>query len=158
MPNGHNYTEQEWHEITSFFERISAPLNEFAAKFGLVIDKYYHNTPDWTFRFAHPLGGSGHVQVMRRENNTVWVAPLWFKDDYDSFTRSSKYEIWKDISPESGVLLDALEKALKTVLGWKLGELTDVAGGYQYPWGQYTKEEWEAMNPKYPLPKMVDDS
>lgn len=158
MPNGGHYTEQEWRDITSFFETISEPLNEFAAKFGLVIDKYYHNGPDWTFRFSHPLGGSCHIQVMRTENDSVWVALGWYIDKYDDFTRSLKHEVWKGVSLESNPLSDSLEKALKTLLGWRLGEWTDVVGGYQYPWGQYTKQEWEGMNPKYPLPKMVGGS
>jgi hypothetical protein len=158
MPNGSHYSEQEWREITSFFETISESLNEFAAKFGLVIDKYYHDGPDWTFRFAHPLGGSCHIQVMRTANDSVWVAFGWYNDDYDAFTRSSKHEVWKGLSPEPIQLINSLEKALKTILRWKLGEWTEVVGGYQYPWGQYSKQEWEQMNPKYPVPIIRDGS
>lgn len=158
MPNGSHYTEQQWHDMTSFFETISEPLNEFAAKFGLVIDKYYHNGPDWTFRFGHPLGGSGHIQVMRTENNSVWVAFGWYIDDFDDFTRSSKHEVWKDVSFEPDQLFDSLEKALKTILGWRLGEWTEIVGGYQDSWTLLKKRFGKEVNPKYPLPKMVGGS
>jgi hypothetical protein len=158
MPNGRHYTEQEWRDLTSFFETISEPLNQFATKYGLIIDKYYHDCPEWTFRFAHPSGGSCSIQVMRTKNHSVWIGLVWYKDDYDSFTRSSKHDVWKGVSVEPKDLSNSLEKALQVILGWRLGEWTDVAGGYRYPWGQYTKQEWEAMNPKYPLPKMGSGS
>ena len=158
MPNGHHYTEQEWRDLTSFFEAISQPLNEFAAKFGLVIDKYYHDGPDWTFRFDHPLSGSCQIQVIRVEKDSVWVAFSWYKDDYDDFTRSLKSDVWKGVSVEPNQLTESLERALKTILGWRLGEWTTVARGYEYPWSQYTKQEWERMIPKYPLPKIVGGS
>ena len=152
MPNGYHYSEQEWHDVTSFFETISAPLNEFAATFGLVIDKYYHNAADWTFRFAHPLGGHGQIQLMRIENNSIWIAMGWYVDDYDSFTRSTKHEVWKDVSIEATQLSESLEKALKTVLRWKLGEWNQVAGGFKSSWARYTREDFKRMGSIYPVP------
>jgi hypothetical protein len=158
MPNGGDHTKQEWREIETFFEKISQTLNQFATKFNLVIDKYYHEGADWTFRFAHPLGGNGHIQVMKAGTESVWLALGWYKDDYDSFTRSVKYDTWKDVPLEPIQLFGSLEKALKTILSWKLGEWTEVVGGYQYPWGQYSKQEWEEMHPKHPIPKIEESS
>jgi hypothetical protein len=74
MPNGGNHTKEEWREVETFFEKISQTLNQFATRFNLVIDKYYHNAADWTFRFAHPLGGDGHIQVMKAGTESVWLA------------------------------------------------------------------------------------
>jgi hypothetical protein len=125
MPNGGDHTKKEWREIETFFEKISQTLNQFATKFNLAIDKYYHEGADWTFRFTHPLGGNGHIQVMKAGTESVWLALGWYKDDYDSFTRSVKYDTWKDVPLEPIQLFGSLEKALKTILSWKLGEWTE---------------------------------
>jgi hypothetical protein len=156
MPNGGNHTKKEWRGVETFFEKLSQTLNQFATRFNLVIDKYYHNAAHWTFRFAHPLGGDGHIQVMKAGTESVWLALGWYKDDYDSFTRSVKYETWKDIPLNPIQLFGSLEKALKTILSWKLGEWTEVVGGYEYPWGQHSKQEWERMHPKYPIPRIEE--
>ena len=154
MPNGHHYTPEEWAGVVSFFEAIAEPLNAFANRRNLVIDKYYHNAADWTFRFAHPVGGNGQIQVMRVGDGSLWIALSWYIDDYNSFTRSIKYDTWKNISPDTEALTVLLENALATILGWKLGEWTEVFGSNEYPWGQYTKKEWDRMQPAYPLPRM----
>ena len=158
MPNGTYRSAAEWREIKVFFEQLSDPLTKFAKRYNLVIDKYYHDGADWTFRFSHPLSGSGQIQVMMTDSNSVWLACSWHKDDYDACTRSLKYETWKDIPVQPEQLTAKLEKALKLILGWKFGEWTEVVRGYENPWRRYTKEEFEQMEPKYPLPRVYEDS
>ena len=153
MPNGQSHTQSEWNEITAFFERIAPQLNEFAAKHGLAIDKYYHNTADWTFRFAHPLGSNAQIQVIKEGESCVCLAWGWYKDDYDSFTRFAKHEAVNGVSITPETLAPALENALKTTLSWRDGQWTIVATGYQNIWGQYTKKEFERMKATYPLPR-----
>jgi hypothetical protein len=157
VPKGLGYTQSERNQITAFFERITPQLNEFAAKHRLEIDKYYHDGADWTFRFAHPLGGNAQIQVIKESESRLSVACA-YKDDYDSFSRFIKHETANSVSIAPENLLPALERALKTALSWRDGQWTQVATGYQYSWGQYTKEEFEKMQPKYRLLRTDEDS
>ncbi|MEC4684292.1 MAG: hypothetical protein VST71_00975 [Nitrospirota bacterium] len=154
MPNG-DYTtsREEWDKIRAFFDSRAEILNKFAQKFNLYIDKYYHDTKGWCFRFRHPEGGIGGVGIYREDDATVQLVSYWQICEYDTFTMYSKWGDKKTFAINQIDLYGELEKELRNVLSWRKEELI-ANPGFENPWANYTKEEWQKLFPEYPLPNL----
>ncbi len=63
-------------------------LSAIAMKYGLVVERYYHDAPQWFLGFGHPLGGQAKIEVSASEPEEVTVSATWWVDDYTTFTRS----------------------------------------------------------------------
>src|ERR1700738_926219 len=75
------------------FEILAPVLLAFASRHSLLIRKYYHNQPMWTFHFLHPKGGFGMIQIHAaphdRDSFKAAVASHWWIDDEHNCVRSS---------------------------------------------------------------------
>ncbi len=155
MPNGNpDYLEDEFADYEAYFSPISEALQVFAIKHNLLVEKYYHEAPVWSLCFCHPEGGSAKLDVSRGNDEFVELRPVWWIDEYESFCRNLKWGEKERISRENTVLTKRLNSALRAVLNWNIGEWSDVAKGYEQIWGRYSAEEFEAMSPSWPTPKL----
>ena len=156
MPNGN----PDWHvkelpKLEVFFSKISKFLEDFATSYNLMIDKYYHQGKDWTFRFRHPEGGLGGITVKKsNEEECVWIGASWSLDDYDKGTRSSKYTEMEKCSLEGKELKEFLTRILRTILSWQKEDLgQSIANPYREQI-ETTREEFDHQYEKYPIPKL----
>lgn len=149
MPNGDpNFDRDEQEE---WFGRIATPIQNFVAGHGLVLDKYYHDGPSWDLRFGHPLGGTTSIHVMNA-GAVARIITSWHLDDYDQFTRFLHWRDPIDVELDSDAISRALLDELEAILATPLGQWTEIATGYKREWGRYSKAQFEAMGPSYPLP------
>jgi|SRR5712692_3832052 len=144
MPNGdYSLTRDDWAKIKAFFQEISHALLAFAATHDLEIDEYYHDSPSWAFRFRHPKGGLGILEVKRLNESAIQVNIFWPVNDYDSFTQYFRREGGNDLLLAKTELGDVLEERLKAVVAWDRKDLAPRDA--KNPWADYSKEEWEKI-------------
>jgi hypothetical protein len=151
MPNGN--PEFDLEAMEGFFAPIAEVLTEFARSRNLLIDKYYHDEPSWSLCFNHPQGGQAKISILYKESDAAILVSMWWRDDYESFTRSVRRGNEKDCPRVPEQVRTLLERELEEVLSWRDGDWTKVVGGYENPWKRYTREEFESMTPDWPLPK-----
>lgn len=145
--------KKEFLELEAFFSRISEALDDFATTYNLMIVKYSHSGPDWTFRFRHPKGGLGQIFAIKQDEEHIGVACAWQVDDYDTLTRYSKYTEIKKCSLEKPALLALLNETFKLVLSWRKEDLIPVKHKYN-EWKKHPREMIEGDILKYPIPKL----
>lgn len=154
MPNGDpNWMKDEYPKLEEFFGKISTVLEDFANKYNLLIDKYYHQGKDWTFRFRHPEGGTGQIFVLKRGEDQVGVAVSWQIADRKTCTSYSKHTEIENYSLEESVLLEALTRHLKLVLSWQKEEM-EQSKQLHSEWKQIRKKDFEKRELSYPFPKL----
>ena len=84
MPNGDpDFADKMLPELEAFFAPFSAACHQFAEKYNIKIDKYYHQFPSWSFLFRHPAGGIGQIQLMKKSESQLVIYESWWHDDYD---------------------------------------------------------------------------
>jgi len=157
MPNGtREWVENELPKLEAFFGKISNVLEDFAKTHNLLIDKYYHQGSHWTMRLKHPLGGVGHIEISKLDDDHVWISPFWCLDDYDKYTVFSKEGEKKKCHIEKEPLQDMLDEMLRLVLFWPKEDLRGKPDPtYKRFWHeQWTKEEFEKQDEQYPIPKI----
>ena len=121
--NGNVKWKKEFLELETFFGKISETLEDFAATYNLMIEKYPHHGPEWAFRFRHPNGGVGQIEVEKSGHDHVIVRHSYHIDDYDKLTRFLKYPQGERCSLDNKTLRILLEKKLKIVLSWRKEDL-----------------------------------
>jgi hypothetical protein len=150
MPNGHpNFSSAE---LEIWFAPLASELAAFAASHNLLIDKYYHESPSWAFRFNHPKGGQASISVSVQTPQSAGVGSVWHLDDYDRFTRYLHWRKDRHINKSAAEIRSELELELAAVLATPLGLWNQVADQYRSVWSRYTKQEFERMTPNYPSP------
>jgi hypothetical protein len=122
-----------------FFAKISPVLDDFESSHNLLIEKYPHDGPAWSFKFKHPVDGVGQIEVEKSGEDTILVRWSWWIDDYDTSTRFLKYPPPKKVGMEHGEVRNALEKALEEILRWKKDELAPYKA--PYPWSKRCSKE-----------------
>ena len=155
MPNGDpDWVVNELPKLEEFFHKISHVLEDFAKVHNLLIDKYYHQGSDWTFRFKHSRGGTGLIEVKKFDDEHVLVGACWQLCDYDTCTLFSMRSDQKKLPLDCEALKRFLYDTLAKVLAWKRSELVPGKKGEYHWWKDVSKEEFERENEKYPLPKL----
>ena len=158
MPNGDpDWGVKEYPKLEAFFSKISPILEGFANKHNLLIEKYYHQGPNWDFRFRHPKGGLAYVSVRRVNDQHIAIDGVWWVDDYDRYTRSIKHQQGPQFTLEKPVLLTELNNMFSTVLSWRQEDLTPFKSVYYKEWKlHWTKEQFQKELEKYPVPTLND--
>lgn len=155
VPNGNpKFREEELPGLELFFSSIADTLNEFAAKHNLRIDRYYHQSPSWAFRFRHPKGGAASVEVMREADDSIMVYSSWWLDDYKAFTRFARGDEGVQSRMGDENLEQILEEQFRRILSWELGEWTEVVTGFEAAWESAGKEYVEGDVERYPMPRV----
>jgi len=153
MPNGdYSLSREDWEKIRAFFEELSPILFGFATAHNLAIDKYYHDSPSWTFRFGHPNGGAAGIHVERINDSEIRIGRSWYIDDFDKFTRYLKSDAGIQLNLREIDLAKILERALKDIVTWNISDMI-AHPDYEKFWSQYSREEWLQMSPVERLPK-----
>jgi hypothetical protein len=130
VPNGNPDFDPKAAE--QWFAPIAGVLESFAQRHNLLVDRYYHDTPSWTFRFNHPRGGQASLGVSCDAGETASIYSSWHVDDYDRFTRSIHWRKSRKDQPyefhdeQWGGLFDSAEAAEKELL--RLPPGLEVAG------------------------------
>jgi hypothetical protein len=150
VPNGNPDFDPRVAE--QWFAPIAGVLTSFAERHHLLVDRYYHDSPSWTFRFNHPRGGQGSVGVSWNAGEIASIYSSWHVDDYDRFTRFIHWRKPREVSKEANALIEELERELSAILAVSLGQWNQVADGYANVWGRYTKDEFAELQPSYPDP------
>ncbi len=156
MPNGDpNWMKDEYPKLEEFFGKISTVLEAFANKYNLLIDKYYHQGKDWTFRFRHPRGGVAGIQVLKlsNEEEMIGIGAAWQIADRKTCTLYSKHTEVEKYFLEESVLLEALTRHLKLVLSWQKEEM-EQSKQLHPEWKQIRKKDFEKRELSYPDPKL----
>ena len=68
-------------ENESFFAPIGPTLIDFARRYNLFLEKYYHDAPCWSLCFSPPQGGFAKLDVCQESETTVSVVGDWWVDD-----------------------------------------------------------------------------
>ena len=126
----------------------------FANRHNIKIEKYYHESPTWSFLFRHPSGGIAKIDLARKSESTLGIWRYWWHDDYDKATRSIKTEEIQPIPVSDADVNALLESALTTILNWNFGDWDGVHDGYESSWHtHWTKTQFEALDNDYPVLK-----
>ena len=150
MPNGNpnfNLREQE-----AWFAPLANTIVTFAQAHNLLLDKYYHESSSWDLRFNHPRGGHAAITISNVSADAAGVGSVWYLDNYQQFTRSLHWRKAREIPRNAAQLREELKAELGAITSVPLGQWNQVATGYERVWGQYSKEEFEKMAPRYPNP------
>jgi hypothetical protein len=157
MPNGHpDFFVAILPQLEAFFSPIADTLLDFASRHNLAVDKYYHESPSWSLRFAHPKGGAGRVYALKREhdNASIYVGGSWSLNDYDTFTRFVRRTSVERSGLDASVLSETLERIFLEVMNWPLGEWSSVSSNFRNEWEGFTREQFLNMGPKNPIPRL----
>ena len=112
------------------FDLLEPMLLSCACNHSLLIRKYHHDQPMWSFHFVNPKGGFGAVQLYATAPVpgviNAGVASHWWVDDHDRGIRASlstHIQSLRATQPEEiGALLEA---SLTGLLGRASSELSD---------------------------------
>jgi len=137
------------------FASYSESFDAFARSHNLLIEKYHHDTPMWSFCFSHPEGGQAKLDLFIDESGAITLYPVWWIDSYSDFTRSIKWGDKISAPREVDAVVATLRDALAMVVAWRTGgQWTQIAGGYAPTWGRYSEDEFRAMAPQWPSPEL----
>ena len=150
MPNGDPNFDAG--TLEKRFRSVAADLEAFARSHNLVVDKYYHDSAAWFFRFRHPKGGDAHLAVHLPPSGIPSISSVWYLDDYDRFTRFIHHRPLRDVSQVGAKLCRELGVELTGILAVPLGQWTSAVNTFKPVWGKYTKAEFERMHPHLPDP------
>ena len=150
MPNGNADFDLE--AVQQWFAPITSVLMSFAERHNLLVDRYYHDSPSWTFRFNNPRGGQASIGVSCNAGEIAVIHSSWHVDDYDRFTRFIHWRKPREVSKDANALIEELELEFSAILAVPLEQWNQVADGYSNIWGRYTKNEFDKMRPSYPDP------
>jgi len=155
MPNGDpDFDEKEFPVLESFFAPIADLLTTFAARYNLMLEKYYHQLPSWRLNFRHPKGGVSSLEVMRDSPGSIKVYRYWWIDDYDNFSRSIRRDETQAYELTNTDLNRILEEQFRGMLSWDRGAWTQVATGYESSWKRQGRKFIESEVARYPEPKV----
>lgn len=140
------YTEEEIKRFKEIFSLIATPIEEFAKKYNLFVEKYYYGCPKWTLFFVRSIGGVAQIYIDYLSDTTYdFIAGvIWGVDEYESETHHAKYTQignYKYDNNNSIELSALLEKSLQTIKNWKFEDLDVHQGGVL--WKQFGRtEKW----------------
>jgi hypothetical protein len=150
VPNGNPDFDADVAE--QWFAPIAGALLSFAQRHNLLVDRYYHDSPSWTFRFNNPRGGQASLSVHCNAGAIAFVDSSWHIDDYDRFTRYIRWRKPREVAKLASTMGQEIEMEFAAIVAVPLGQWNQVAEGYAQTWGRYTKDEFQKMTPKYPDP------
>src|SRR5882757_117011 len=105
--------------VLDCFGVLEPVLMDFASVHSLLIRKYYHDQPMWSFHWLNPKGGFGavHIHASSRSGGfDVAVASHWWVDDRQRGNRAS-------LSPQVRSLRAAQPEEIRSLLEEALGRL-----------------------------------
>jgi hypothetical protein len=153
MPNGDPRSNVKMQELDEFFRTIAEVLTQFAQRHNLKLQKYYHESPSWSFTFRHPKGGVAKIEVARESANTLHLSSSWWYDNYDNATRFARKTISQSLPRTPKVLDSELEKTLSLITSWQFGEWDESHGGNDSWKTNWTKQQFELLLEQYPIPR-----
>jgi len=152
VPNGDpNFdpTEQD-----RWFQPIAPTIEAFAKRRNLSLEKYFHDSPAWFLRFAHPKGGDASIQITNF-SDLVGVISSWAFDDDDLATRYLHWEDAKRVAKDPHTLVNALNASFRYIVTREFGDWNQVSSDLA------NKRRRERLGIKvtrqqYPVPRLDD--
>lgn len=144
---------QSFKAYDEFFAPLSAGILRFASSHGLQLEKYYHEAPCWSLIFRHPQGGVAKIEIWKKEDGRVGVGCVWWKDDFDSGTRSWKSFEEQIVTHDESSVSRGAEAAFQKLMAHPFGKWSKVVDGYKPLWHPYGRSYIENDEKRYPLPK-----
>ncbi len=152
MSNHVSNTTSNVHQLDGFFEPLTNLLLDFAAKYRMRIDKYWHGCPSWRFGFRHPKGGLACIEVFREGENQSSIYGYWWKDDYDQGVRFLLTRKTDTFELDLNKMANSLEETLDNLIAAPVNSWTDKAQGFGEHWQRtFTKDEFEQLENDYPV-------
>jgi hypothetical protein len=145
-------------DLDEYFTPLSATLNSFVERRGLLLEKYYHESPSWSLCFGHPKGGQAKIDVSAESNEQVCVQAVWWVDDYATFRRSLLWGEKRYQARQPEEVAVAVDRAFSETLSWEVGTWTQVAEGYQPYWSAFTAESFAKFANPWPKPRSERDA
>ncbi len=65
-------------DLDAYFAEVGEAIESFAAKHGLLLEKYYHDSPSWSLGFGHPKGGQAKLEVSALSPEATLVSCVWW--------------------------------------------------------------------------------
>lgn len=87
--------------------------------------------------------------IVRMSDTSFILRQVWWVDDYDAATRSSRRGESPEYRVDEASLNDLLRQALAEMLRWQKGEWTQITSGYQN-WHRFTRAQFESMHGCWP--------
>jgi hypothetical protein len=140
-------------DLDAYFSPIGVRVVEFVEEQGLTLEKYHHDSATWSLCFGHPNGGQAKVELAAVGPDEIQVSAVWWVDDYKSFTRSLRWGPSVRVPRKATEIRLAIEGVFAEALKWTPGSWTQVAGGYQPYWSEFTEEEFRSFANPWPLPR-----
>ncbi len=154
MPNGsYNWVNDEYPKLEQYFGQIASVLNRFSEQHNLCLEKYYHQSPNWTFLFRHPKKGIGQIFVHMKDSSHVGIAASWQIFDYQNRSLSDKHTELVQVELDGKKIFSCLEKSLLELLNWDKSELRKDDEVFE-DWSQVSEEEFYKRENSYPFPKI----
>lgn len=147
-PNGDTEWSPEYgRTIEDAFDEICSALREFAGRYGLMLDVYYHGWPVWSLRFRRRVGGNASIAAFfnTESRDRFEIRATWACDDYDTRRRYIRRMHPPLVFPRGGrpeELLGCLERALAIIDSWETGKWDETGGPYR-EWARLAREQVE---------------
>jgi hypothetical protein len=103
-------------EFKHLFASIAGGLEEFAARRGMVIERYVKDGPVWTLGFGHPLGGQAKLDVAATGDGRFRIDCYWWVDVWPDWIRKSRQGIPRLC--QSSEVEQTLRDQLEVILNW----------------------------------------
>lgn len=160
LPNHMSIIVEDWQDsgvdpsIVAWFDPHEKTFISFAEQHHLAVAKFLKDMPAWHFVFAHPRGGEGRIDMIRKDESSFSLTASWHKDDYEAGTRSLKW-LKLDGPIPSELILDQVKSTLETMLNWTESDFDKTVGGYLEMWHKaWSKEAFERLASRYPRPSL----
>lgn len=141
-------------KVLEAFRRIALPVEAFARRHDVRLDRYPKGKPAWELRFARGQGGEAAIVLSYREptGHVLDVSAVWWLDDFDARTRRVHSEkIGAHYGRDGDPALERLlEDAFTRIAGWKNADLGPARGPYR-DWAKtHTAESFAAQRERLP--------
>jgi hypothetical protein len=146
VPNGNHGFDLA--SVEAWFSPLAPTIIDFMNRRNLHLDKYYHDSPCWSLRFAHPCKGVGTIDILRSDDEVVGIGAHWHLDDEALRRRFIHWRSFVRLGKDAKSLEKALEDELGALCATPLGQWTLVSGLSMPPAWAIT------VRPKYPVPKL----
>lgn len=160
-PNGFNSQEKRSEFIKELDEKFLPYrdiIENFATKHNLMIEKYYHDYPDWSLRFRGNGGICGSIDISFRikENNGFNLFLVLWKDDFKKTIRKLKrikFKTFNTVQPKAE-LQDELENIVNKIRELDLEDLDETVKCDNWKKVYKSEKTFLESNPQYPIIKI----
>ena len=144
------YCWRVMHTPEQLFHPLAATILAFAKERGLVVERYYHESPTWTLGFGHPNGGQAKLDITCNDDDTIQLQSFWWIDNYKQFTRSLRDGVFRVIARDAEQLSVTLDECFKEVLSWEIDQWSKLVSDFKPYWSSISEDVFERSSNRWP--------